>query len=190
MIDDKEIVLVKNRNNGTTGYVIPDLGNLHRSFSPGETKKITMEELRKLSYVAGGQYILENYLIIENNEEAIKELLSDVEPEYHYGEEEVKELLLRGSAEQLMDALDFAPTGVIELIKKYAVDLKLNDIQKRDIILEKTGFNVTTAIFINEETSDEIAEETTTGRRAAPVKAERKATPAKPATRQYKVVSK
>lgn len=188
MIDDKEIISVTNRNNGTTGYVIPDLGNLHRSFTPGETKKLTMEELRKLSYVAGGRYILENYLIIDN-EDAIAELLSEVEPEYHYGEEEVKELLLKGSAEQLMDALDFAPAGVIDLIKNYAVDLKINDLQKREIILEKTGFNVSSAIFINEETSDEATEEVTTGRRAAPVKTERKATPAKP-TRQYKVVSK
>ena len=54
-----------------------------------------------------------------------------------------------------MDCLDFAPEGVIELVKKYAVELKVNDIQKRQAILDKTGFNVTSAIEINEETLGE-----------------------------------
>lgn len=39
MLADNEIVKVTNRDNGSVGYTIPDLGNLHRNFYPAETKK-------------------------------------------------------------------------------------------------------------------------------------------------------
>lgn len=191
MINDNEIILVTNRNNGTTGYTIPDLGNLHRDFSAGETKKITMEELRKLSYIPGGEVILREYLIIDNKE-ALDELLNGVEPEYFYSDEEIKALLTSGTMDQFMDCLDFAPEGVIDLIKKYAVELKVNDIQKRQAILEKTGFNVTSAITVNEETAEGEEEKVATGRRAAPITVTESAAPVRrtSAPSKYKVVSK
>lgn len=168
MIDKNTLITVTNRQTGTVGYKIPDLGNLHRNFQPNETKEITMEELRKLSYMPGGKYILKNCLII-SNEEAIKELLNNnVEPEYFYTEDEVKNLLLNGSLDALKDCLDFAPTGVIDLVKKLAVSLEINDISKRDAIKEKTGFNVTSAIEINKETKEEN-EEVVKTRRVEPV---------------------
>ena len=49
MIDKKMELKVTNRDNGTVGYTIPDLGNLHRNFAPGETKTLTYEELEKLT---------------------------------------------------------------------------------------------------------------------------------------------
>ena len=193
MINDNEIIKVTNRNNGTTGYSIADLGNLRRIFAPGETKKIPMEELRKLSYIPGGETILREYLVIDNKE-ALNELLNGgIEPEYFYTEDEVKTLLLTGSLDQLMDCLDFAPGGVIDLVKKYAVELKINDIQKRQAILNKTGFNVTSAIEINEETLEGEEEKITTGRRTAPVVATEEVAPARrssPVPSKYKVVSK
>ena len=90
MLNDKEIIKVRNRDNGTVGYTIPDLGNLHRNFQSGEVKKVTMEELRKLSYIPGGEAILRDYLVIEDNNEAIAELLGEVELEYTYTEEDVE----------------------------------------------------------------------------------------------------
>ena len=63
--------------------------------------------------------------------------------------EDIKTLLLSGSLEQLQDCLDFAPSGVIDLVKDYAVKLEINDISKRNAILTATGFNVTRAIFIS-----------------------------------------
>ena len=63
MLEDKTILKVSNRDNGSVGYTIPDLGNLHRTFQPGETKEVTMGELRKLSYLPGGLNILKNLLI-------------------------------------------------------------------------------------------------------------------------------
>jgi len=130
-----------------------------------------MDELRKIMWTTGGAYILKNYLIIEN-EEAIKELFSEEpEPEYYYTEDEVKQLLLTGTNEQLLDCLDFAPEGVIETVKSLAVSLKLNDVSKREIIFNKTGFNVTNAININKES--ETAEEVEkTERRTTPIQIE------------------
>ena len=192
MIEKDTLIKVKNRDSGTVGYTIPELGNLHRSFSKGETKEITMDELRKLSYISGGKILLQNYLIVQN-QDALKELLSDdVEPEYYYGEEEIKKLLLTGSNDQLLDCLEFAPEGVIGLVKDLAVSLKINDISKRNIILEKTGFNVTNAIAINEETIEDEGEETKSSRRSAPVTVEKSdETPKRrvAAPQQYNVVS-
>ena len=50
MLEDKTIITVTNRNNGSTGYSIPEMNGLKRKFAPGESKKVTMDELRKLSY--------------------------------------------------------------------------------------------------------------------------------------------
>ena len=183
MIEKDTLIKVINRVNGTVGYTIPDLNNLHRSFQANESKELTMEELRKLSYIPGGDVILRDCLVIENPE-AVAELLGEVEPEYNYTEAEIKELLEHATLNQFLDALDFAPKGVIDLIKDYAVKLELNDVAKRKAILDKTGFNVTTAIEINKETEDENAEQqkvrrsqpinitqstTTTTRRSEPV---------------------
>ena len=169
MVENNMTVKVTNRDNGSVGYTIPDL-NLHRTFQPKESKEITAEELRKLSYLPGGDVIIRDYLIIHNSPELLKELLGEVEPEYYYSEEDVKTLLLSGSLEQLQDCLDFAPNGVIDLIKSLAVSLKIDNLSKRKAIQEKTGFNVTRAIEINEESEEEeTSKETTQGRRAAPI---------------------
>lgn len=193
MLDKNTLIKVTNRNNGSVGYSIPDLGNLHRRFESGETKEITMEELRKLSYSIGGKVILDEYLII-HNDEAVTELLGTVEPEYYYNEEDVKNLLAKGSLDELKDCLDFAPEGTIDLVKKVAVETELNDIRKREAIKESTGFNVTSAIEVNRETSEENPEETKV-RRASVPKPEAAPAPtgrrtAAPSQSKYKVISK
>lgn len=153
MLDEKTIITVTNRNNGSTGYTIPEMNGLKRKFTSGETKKITMDELRKLSYQPGGDYLLKNYLILFN-EEAVAELIGEVEPEYYYTEEDVMNLLIKGTLDQLDDCLTFAPVGVIEMIKSLAVKIKLNDMNKRELIFEKTGFNPDNAIKNNKYAED------------------------------------
>lgn len=98
--------------------------------------------------------LISDYLIIKD-EDALNEILNQVEPEYFYTEKEVKDLLLNKSLDALKDCLDFAPQGTIDLVKKVAVELPLNDVAKRKAILEMTGFNVTSAIEINEATKEE-----------------------------------
>lgn len=193
MLDKNTIIKVTNRDNGTVGYTIPDLGNLHRTFQSGETKEVSMDELRRLSYIPGGHQILENYLVIEN-EEAVQELLNQVEPEYYYSKEDIENLLLKGSLDQLEDCLNFAPEGIINLVKKMAVDLKLNDVAKREMLLKKTGFNVTSAININEMTTEEETTSVKTRKAAAITETRQEAAePVRKAavtTGKYKVVSK
>lgn len=168
MLDDKTIVKVKNRENGYVGYSIPDLNNLRREFAPGEVKNITFEELKKLSWQPGGKNLLQNFLLIQDNDEAIAEILNNVEPEYYYTEEDVKKVLLEGSLDALKDCIDYAPNGVRDLIKKYAVELRLNDIQKREAIKKMMGFDVDSAIMVNDATTEpETAEEK--ARRVSPI---------------------
>ena len=162
MIEDKQIIEVTNRSTGSAGYTIPDLNNLYRSYSAGETKKVTAEEMRKLAQVPGGKALIEDCLIIKN-EELVNEVLGNVEIEYYYNEEEVKDLLLNKPLDALLDCLDYAPAGTIDLVKKVAVDLEIVDISKRDAILKATGFNVTKAIEINHLTQDEDKQEKPSG---------------------------
>ena len=184
MINKDKAIKVINKYNGTVGYDVPD-EHLHRSFYPGETKEITFAELEKARYAPGGLEILTNYLEI-TDPAAIKELFNkDVEPEYHYSREDIKQLMISGSLEQFLDCLDFAPEVTKEIIKDLAVELPLNDIAKRQAILDKLGFDVTKAIEINNTGYDADAEKkeetakkpevkaataTPTIRRAAPLK--------------------
>ena len=169
MIDNNQIIKVTNRDNGHVGYTIPDLNNLTRTFTANETKEITMNELRKLSYIPGGMVLLRDYLVLDNKE-AVEELLNQVEPEYFYTEEDIKNLLLNGSLDALKDCLDYAPVGTIDLVKQVAVELPLNDVAKRKAILEMTGFNVDSAIMINDATSEEEKSDEHSGRRVGNTK--------------------
>lgn len=151
------LIKVLNRDNGAVIYSIPEMNGLRRVFQPNETKEVTFQELQKLSYRKGGMALLKDSLIILDNDQAVNILLNHVEPEYSYTKKDIANLLLNGTTDQLLDCLDFAPEGVKELIKAAAVELPLNDVVKRQIILEKTGFNVDNVLKIKKEV--EIPEE-------------------------------
>ena len=185
MISKDKIINLTNRDHGSVGYRIPDL-NIHRTFSPGETKKVTFNEIEQLSWVDGGKALLKHYLIIQDPE-AVEEILGDVEPEYFYTDKEVKKLLTEGTLDQLKDTLEYGPKGVIDLVKKEAVDLKLNDVAKREESFKTTKFNVDNAIKNEAISSEEddtkaatphrrsqpiaaMGQNSDTGRRSEPVK--------------------
>lgn len=149
----KNTCLVKNRGAGHVSYKIPEDG-VRRSFAPGETKEISYAELEKLTFQPGGMVILTNYLQIME-QQAIKNFGIKAEPEYHMSEADVAKLIKTGSLDAFLDALDFAPTGVIDLIKKLSVDIPLVDMNKRKALKEKTGFDVDAALrHIEEEKED------------------------------------
>lgn len=181
-ITEANYVKVTNRNSGTTTYL---LGNgQRRTFAVNESKNIDIEELKEVSALPGGEYLLKNYLIIDDKS-ALDFLNIQPEPEYFYTDVEIKKLLLEGSLDQLEDCLTFAPNGVIDLIKKIAIDLKLPDTRKRDMILLKTGFSVDNAIRINDILDTEEAP-------VAKEEVKRKSTPItkeSAPTRKYNVVS-
>lgn len=145
MEDNKKVKVVNRKGNGTVCYTIPDMGNLQRVYQDGEQKIITYEELRKLSYIPGGDVILNDYLIIKD-EQVLKELNMAPEQEYYYTKEDIVRLMQEGSLDEFLDCLDFAPEGVLESIKTLSVELPLNDVAKRKAILEKLNFNVDNAV--------------------------------------------
>ena len=155
---ENKMIEVRNRDAGSVGYIIPDQG-IRRTFSPGETKKIALEELQALQYVPGGEFTLKHLLMV-NDKDALSALNMETEPEYFYTEKEVRELLSTGTLDQLKDCLDFAPEGVIDLIKKIAVDTKLPDTLKREAIEKKTGFSINNAIMVNQvmDAEEEVKE--------------------------------
>ena len=150
----KTTCLVKNRGASHVSYRIPEDG-IRRSFAPGETKEISYQELEKLTFQPGGMMILTNYLqIIE--QEALNTFGIYTEPEYHMSETDVANLIKTGTLDAFLDALDFAPVSVVELIKKLSIDIPLMDMNKRKALKEKTGFDVDAALrHIEEEKEDD-----------------------------------
>ena len=161
--DMNQRVKVTNRSGGRVVYRIPE-HNIRREFEANEVKVLPYQELVWLSYRPGGRTLMANMLLIEEHK-VIQELNIHTEPEYFLDESGVIRLLLEGSVDELKDALDFAPRGVIQIIKDKAVTLPLYDMQKREAILEMTGFDVTAAIENSKPDEDEAVEETPVAKR-------------------------
>ena len=191
MIDKNKMVKVINKFNGIVGYDVPEMG-VHRNFYPKESKEISFEELERLSFLPGGDVILKDYLEITDESVVMALFNQKSEPEYHYSEEDVKQLLMIGTLDQFLDCLDFAPDVIKDMIKDLAVKLPLNDMAKRQAIKDKLGFDVTKAIEIKNTKYDGGIEETTetkvSGRRAAPIKTDNAT--AAPSGRRYKPITK
>lgn len=150
------------------GYELPEL-NISRTFNPREVKKISVKELRALEYARGGRKLLTKYLAV-HNEELLEEFGMEVEAEYYWTEDDVRKLLLSTEADslpRLQDALEFAPAGIVEVIKRLAVEMEINDMSKRQAIIDATGFNVNNAIRIQQEDREGIddTEETPVARK-------------------------
>ena len=188
MINSEDMFNVKNRSASVVVYRIPET-NLRREWAPGETKRISFDELEKLTYQPGGRELIENFLQILNKE-VTNNLSVHTEPEYNMSEEQVVDLILNGSLDAFLDALDFAPIGIIDLIKSLSVSLPITDINKRRALKEKTGFDVDKAIE-----NDMASKETSIVEKEAPKRrASETAQPAAPqrctSGTSYKVINK
>lgn len=194
MIKDDTLINVRNRNNGTTGYTLADGAKETRLWAENEVKKITFAELKRVSYLPGGAELLRDYLVIEDPA-AIEALNVGIDiqeqPEYLYTENEIRDLLFNGSLDELKDFLDFSPDGGIEIAKQIAVNEELPDMRKRKIISEATGFNINTAIEINDMMKDNSIAEDAAPKKQRRVAKETEVAPApeKPTRRtNYKIV--
>ena len=188
MINQNTIYNVKNRSSSGVVYRIPE-DNIRREFAPGEVKKISFGELEKLTYQQGGREMLEQFLQIVD-EVATSNLNVHREIEYDMSENQVRDLLLKGSLDAFLDALDFAPIGVIDLIKSMSISLPLTDLNKRKALKEKTGFDVDKAlIHLEEERAEENENATPSAAPERRVKTEAP-TPGRRTTSNYKVVNR
>ena len=188
MIKQDTMYLVKNRSASSVVYRIPE-SNLRREFAPGETKKIPFGELEKLTYQPGGREMLEQFLQI-GDEIVTTDLNVHREVEYDMSEAQVRDLLLSGSLDAFLDALDFAPLGVIDLIKTLAVQLPLTDLNKRKALKEKTGFDVDKALVHIEEEKAEEGDFIEPAQPERRVKPQTTATAGRRTATNYKVISK
>ena len=140
--------IAKNRSASILVYTVD---NIRREFQPGESKKVPFAELEKLSYKRGGARILQDYLMIKEDE-AIQELGIHVEPEYKMSKEDVIELINNGSQDAWLDCLDFAPEGVLDMVKQLSVSIPLLaiisiGIQPSNISFFSNSCSVTTSAF-------------------------------------------
>jgi len=171
-MSDIKTVEIINRATHSVGYTIQDTG-VHRSFNPGEVKRLPLDELKQLAWTTGGQRILDRYLIIPDAA-AREEIFgtSEVEPEYYYSKEDVENIVMNGTLEQLEDCLTFGSDGVKKLVIEVAFENKLPDINKRKLILEKTSYNLDNMIRLDEENNegaDVAADKVTAPKRKASV---------------------
>ena len=151
---DEDLVVVRNRNRGGTSYPID--GNWI-NFEYNQVRKVPFSHLKTLTYTNGGRYLLDHCLVVEDKE-ALEQLNMQVEPEYFYTDEKIKDILFNGSYDAFADFLDFAPEGALEIAKNIAVTEELPDMKKREMLGEKTGLNITNAIMVdhvmNEDTEN------------------------------------
>jgi hypothetical protein len=97
-------------------------------------------------------------------------------------ERQVQDLILNGSLDAFLDALDFAPQGVIDLIKDYAVSMPMNDVEKRQALLKKTGFDVDKALLNIRPEQEEVEE-----KKEAPTRRVVESTPQRRSSAEYKL---
>ena len=86
-----------------------------------------------------------------------------------------------------LDILDFAPQGVIDLIKKLAVELPLGDTYKLEALYKATGFDANAAIRNMRESNEGLVnkEEVAKTRRVSAPEVPKAAEPVK-----YKIIEK
>ena len=156
---------VRNRSTSSVGYEVQDL-NVKRHFAPGEIKEIPLKELESLVQQPGGRVILTEYLQV--SKEDIKELdIMQPEQEYFYSDEDVKRIMRVGTQDEFLDMLDFAPEGVMSMIKTYAVTMPLTDLYKIEALKKKTGFDSAKALENSIDENGELQVTDTPKRRVA-----------------------
>lgn len=185
-MDMNQKVEVKNRSHSTVVYTLPEM-SIRRQFSPSETKQIPLNELEALTYRPGGLPLLKDCLLIKDQGIANQIINQKIEPEYWLDEAGILKLMKDGSLDEFLDCLDFAPDGVIELIKVAATKLPLNDVEKRTALKQKTGYDLDRALLNmrlvkEEEESEGKVEEVKPERRVQKTPGRRAETP------NYKVV--
>lgn len=139
-----DLVTVENRTAGKIVYQIPDR-HIRRELAPRQAVRVPKEEIEALSYTSGGLDLIRNHLLVKD-EQILDELNIHREPEYYMNADNVAKLIREGSLNEFKDAIDFAPDGVVDMIKDLSVQMPLNDFSKRQALKEMTGFDVDKAI--------------------------------------------
>lgn len=181
-------VKVYNRTDGALSYGIKALRVSRLWRKPGDYLNIAISELLELKTNPGGMYIINNCIMIDDDE-ALKLVFDDreIQPEYKYGLKEVDYLLYEASLEQFLDALDYSPKGVLDLILAKAKIKLPNTTAKISAINDKFGININKVFELTKDNADDVEDlgENKPSRRTAPIQIETKTK-----APEYKIVKK
>lgn len=150
MLEDKELVEVRNLVDHMVVYKIDEL-NRRVVFNPFETKKVPVDELRRLNYQHGGQILLHNYLCVLNDELRQEFGIDPTMVEYDWTIKDIDAALTSSPIDELLDALEFGPEGIKNMLVDRAVQLKIPDTNRRKAIQEITGVDVNNMINFKEQ---------------------------------------
>jgi hypothetical protein len=143
-LKDNLMVEVTNNSTGSVSYY-SELTRMARKWDkPNTTKKVSLEELRELVSSSGGYELLENFLLIKDMD-VREELGLPVNKEYMLDEKEIK-AVLKKSVEVLENTLENTSESIKDKIAQTAIDTKLSDLDKLEVIQEHTGVDVLFAI--------------------------------------------
>lgn len=155
---------VTNRSNSTVILKVPDR-HFRAELHPHETRPISYGDILDIVAQPGGRSLLYNFLLIKNPQALRQGLNVSEEPEYWLTEEKIATWMPTCSLNEFIDALHFAPQGVLDLIKKYAVELPLNDVEKRNAIKDVLKFDVNLAVANNTQLKEDSVEADTASKR-------------------------
>lgn len=176
-------VKVFNNSGGRVSYNLAEPRVSREFYRPGHMISVTFDEIYALSNEPGGMDLLLHFLQIRDNK--VREALSlPMEPEYLYSTEDVKKLVLQGTQDQLLDALEFGPYGLVEVIRKTAVDLKIDSKVRVELLSETLGIDLKRIYENDQEEADDLVHQQKgeSKRRSNPITEE--ATPKKPSGRR------
>jgi len=146
---------------GRAAYALND-PQVSRRWNPGELKILTFHELYQLVNAPGGRFLLTNRLQIRDNK--VREALQlPLDPEYLYTEEDARRLVKTGTQEQILDALEFGPTGLASMIKHFAI-VEVDSLEKMEFFNKLFRMNIKN---IREANSEQPKEASPTPKRRA-----------------------
>lgn len=154
MLEDKELVEVRNLVGHMVVYKIDEL-NRRVVFNPFETKKVPVDELRRLNYQHGGRVLLHDYLCVQNYELREEFGIDPSVVEYDWTLQDIDAALTSRPIDELLDALEFGPEGIKNMLVDRAVELKIPDTNRRRAIQDITGVDVNNMINFKEQAEED-----------------------------------
>lgn len=165
VVDDETMVIIRNLTDMPVAYHVPSLGDLRRELPPRASIRVKAGELRQLNYERGGSLLLHDYINVGNVELAREFGVSDDTVEYNWTIEDVDKALTTDDLDVLRDAMDFAPEGIKQTIADRAVELKIPDSNRRNIISSATGLDIDSMIKNKEIIDADKVEKKTAAKR-------------------------
>lgn len=159
-LNDKTIVEVFNNGTGSVSYYSELARTTRKWDKPDTKKKISLDELRELVSSSGGYELLENFLLIKDMD-VREDLGLPVEKSFMLDEKEIKSVLKK-SVDVLEETLENTSSSIKDKIAQVAIDTKLSDLDKLEVIQEHTGVDVLSAIKEKKEEEKEQKKETST----------------------------